>query len=439
MKQKLLVTLTLSALLAACGGGGGGSTPSNAAPEPLTPSQNTTTGNPEQEQSGTPTAEQPTAPTNEQPTNTAEQPTNPTEDQPTPPAAEQPTNPSEGQPTPPAAEQPTNPSEEQPTNPTEEQPNPTDPTDEQTTPPTEEQPNPTNPSDEQPTPPTEEQPETSPADPANVLDNAVSLNTTHLRVKQGVDMSNILSANFSIDPATGKLILSNATETFSYQDNPLFDGGMNALKNNVQGINPAFGKVQLFEDQEKGVAIFLRDPATAGFQYQTFGQVFDLNADDKEGIFKTAAIGFVSIGNKFIPADNAVLEGEYKGIAMGNVTNNLPTRLAHSEVIADMTASLKFNATEKVVNLNIYNSRFADDNLYNNAYTVLEDFSDHDFSETLQWSDAQKAFIGDNARAYLYGPEAQEIGGTYMRYYQKRTDTPAPDRFYRGAFGGVKQ
>lgn len=422
MKQKLLVTLTLSALLAACGGGGGGSSPSNAAPEPLTPSQNTTTGNPEQGQSGTPTAEQPTAPTNEQPAN-------PTAGQPTPPAAEQPTNPTEGQPTPPAAEQPTNPTEEQ----------PTPPTDEQPTPPTEEQPNPTDPTDEQPTPPTEEQPETPSENPTGILDNAVSINTTHLRVKRGVDMSNILSANFSIDPATGKLILSNATETFSYQDNPLFDGGMNALKNNVQGINPAFGKVQLFDDPAKGVAIFLRDPATAGFQYQTFGQVFDLNAADKEGIFQTAAIGFVSIGNKFIPADNAVLEGEYKGIAMGSVANHTPTRLAHSEVIADMTASLKFNATEKFVNLNIYNSRFADDNLFNGAYTALEDFSDHDFNETLQWSDEQKAFISDNARAYLYGPEAQEIGGTYIKYYQKHTNTPAPDRFYRGAFGGVKQ
>ncbi len=210
----------------------------------------------------------------------------------------------------------------------------------------------------------------------------------------------------------GKLVLATANFNGSSTGNSGYDAGMNALKTGAIS-NPVFSGVKGYYSDTSDV--YLRDPAAAGFEYQTFGQVFD----------QYGSVGYVSVGSVYSPADTANITATYKGGAMGTFDGT-------SEVISDMTATLNWGANAKTLEVTTSNSHISTNNITNGNYTPISRDTRFDFTETMTWNSTEGQFKNDNATGRLYGQnEASEVGGTI--------DKMIDGKAYLGAYGGVKQ
>lgn len=212
----------------------------------------------------------------------------------------------------------------------------------------------------------------------------------------------------------GKLVLAAADfEASSTGDlDFVYDAGMNALKTGAISNQVFSGVKGYFGDAGQ---VYLRDPAAAGFEYQTFGQVFN----------GPNSLGYVSVGTAYNPADTANITATYKGGAMGTFDGA-------SEVVSDMTATLNWGADAKTLEVTTSNSHISANNIINPGYVPVVKDARFDFTETMTWNAAEGQFKNDNATGRLYGQnEASEVGGTI--------DKVIDGKAYLGAYGGVKQ
>lgn len=224
-------------------------------------------------------------------------------------------------------------------------------------------------------------------------------------------LTNAASENISFD-SKNQIVLKPAIFNGSSTGESGYDAGMNALKNG-QIKNKVFSGVKGLAGSDNTV-IFLRDPAAAGFKYQSFGQVFDMSG----------SAGYVSVGKIFTPADTATVQATYKGGAMG-------TYDGASEVVSDMTAKLNWGATVKTLDVEMTNSQISRNNIVQGNYVPVTKDARFDMKETLTWDSEQKIFENDIAVGNLYGDNAAEVGGTFYKEIEGKV--------YQGAFGGVKQ
>lgn len=213
--------------------------------------------------------------------------------------------------------------------------------------------------------------------------------------------------------ADGKLVLASADFNGSSQGDSGYDAGMNANKDGSLN-KPALSAVKGYEGANN--AVYLRDPAVAGFSYQTFGQVFDGSGQSQ---------GYVSVGQSTSLADTATVNATYQGVAMGTYDKR-------SEVVSDMTAKLNWGANAKTLSVTTTNSHIATDNIMNaKGYTGISKDARFDFTENMTWDSNKKAFASKDALGYTYGANAEEIGGTFSKNIGGKA--------YEGAFGGTKQ
>lgn len=402
LKYNTLSLVVLSALLSACGGGGGGGSSDSAL----------TTTQPALSVSAPPVAEQPATPDNPAPE---------------PPTEEQPITP-----TPPSTE-------------------PTSPVIENTT----------------VTPPAEEPiPENLPSDTApkveevstrtvGTLNSETMAYSNHIRMfvePTQKDVVELVQRKMKLDDTSNTLSFVSPDITASAVNEAWqrrYEVGLNAVHDQVDGVVNDFGgaiayfSLPSLDDPGHATAIFLRDPAVAGFRHQTFGYVLDFAMPNEERALEPGLVGFVSIGNAFTPKDDATINASYKGIAVGHIMDDSPWRAAHSQVLADMAAELKFGPEEKTLDLSIKNTKISPENISGLQYKPVEDASYLDFTEKLEWDSQQKVFIDKSdtidAFANLYGPEAEEVGGTYQLQFYYLDDPDRRNHVYQGGFGGVKK
>ncbi len=224
--------------------------------------------------------------------------------------------------------------------------------------------------------------------------------------------SAFLTDKMSVDDRN-RLQLANADWIGSTDADPGFDAGMNALKNG-KNVAKQFRIVRGYTRKDGKVSVYLRDPAVAGWKYQTFGQV--INNDNKR------SKGYVTIGKAYTPTKSDTITATYKGVAMG--TLNL-----QSEVIANMTATLNWAAGTGNLSVKVTDSKIAKNNISSGWYNKLQDAAYLDFSEKMPWNADQKVFEGQYSQARLYGnKQAREVNGTFDRGYKGQV--------YQGAFAG---
>lgn len=171
--------------------------------------------------------------------------------------------------------------------------------------------------------------------------------------------------------------------------------------------HPALSSGKVY--QYKGIKIVLRDPDSAKWSYQTFGEIVDEQNNP---------LAYVNVGKKYIPSNTKQINARYSGIAQGSYDQN-------TRIVAEMTANINFSGGVGSMLVNVNNSKASTNN---QPYIPSAKF---DFHSNLQWSTAQGQFVGDGIKAAMYGNNAEEIGGQF-----KRQQNGKP---YQGAFGGKKQ
>lgn len=235
---------------------------------------------------------------------------------------------------------------------------------------------------------------------------SINAHTTAITTVQFLSAKNVVQKT-----ADGKLLLSPAEWSGSSKGQSGYDAGMNGLKTGAITNQVFAGKSGYFDD---GLQAYLIDPKTAGFEHQTFGQVFD----------GMTSKGYVSVGTTFTPSDTANINATYKGGAMGTFDGK-------SEVVSDLTAHLKWG-TEKSLQIVTSNSKISANNI-GNGYTPLANDSRFNINQTLQWDKNQGKFTNANGSAgYLYGvTEVSEVGGTINQTIDGKA--------YQGGFGAKKQ
>lgn len=236
---------------------------------------------------------------------------------------------------------------------------------------------------------------------------SINAHTTAATTVQFLSAKNVVQKT-----ADGKLLLSPAEWSGSSNGNSGYDAGMNGLKTGAITNQVFAGKSGYFDG---GLQAYLIDPKAAGFEHQTFGQVFD----------GMTSKGYVSVGTTFTPSDTANINATYKGGAMGTFDGK-------SEVVSDLTAHLKWGA-EKSLQIVTSNSKISANNIETGDYTPLANDSRFNINQTLQWDKNQGKFTNANGSAgYLYGvTEVSEVGGTINQTIDGKA--------YQGGFGAKKQ
>lgn len=216
----------------------------------------------------------------------------------------------------------------------------------------------------------------------------------------------------------------------------LNDLGVLAANRPGSGISPKLARIIGYfdklpqalggENQEDITAVYLRDPVSTGFKYQTFGEV-------KSSSTSELVAAYVTIGNRFTPAENMVLDASYQGVSMGQF-KDIGTDGSWLSVAADMTAQLKFGPDEKALTVTIDNQVMLDKTSTQESRPVFQKVDRLAFTEKLDWDAQANAFTkgpgGKEMTAYLYGPNAEEVGGTFNRQLEQGA--------YQGAFGGSR-
>lgn len=248
-----------------------------------------------------------------------------------------------------------------------------------------------------------------------------------------------------VDETTGKLILESPSHNGVVAGFNTFDIGLNAFKNK-EGKKEFSAIKAYLSSSGDGAVIHLRDPAAAGFQYQTFGQVFNRNGEYE---------GSISVGQGYSMDPTLTFKATYKGIAMGVYEDRTQT-------MSDMTAELNWGTDgHRNLVVSLSNTKQSKDNIAKLEYTKIADVSEKskpiidknkqafnfinntsfnspdnktfNFTETLTWNGSGFASDDDKVTARLYGPKAEEIGGTFDLLIDGDPEQP-----YQGAFGGKR-
>lgn len=243
--------------------------------------------------------------------------------------------------------------------------------------------------------------------------------------------ADFLTNHFNEDSLTHTLQWDNQYTLFDssnqlLQTDTFLDAGLVAAE---QNLGSQFGGVRaLYNETADGMtSVYLRDPSKTGFKYQTFGPVVEQNR----------VIGNVSIGNHITPPLTADINASYKGFAIGQIRSVVPEPdPIDAQVIADVTANLKFSDADRSLKLQVTNSQVmtttGEGSTFNTAPSL-------DFSETLIYMSQGKfaSFSADDhdTTAVLYGPQAEEIGGTFGHDAEYNGEKV----FFSGAYGTKKQ
>lgn len=213
---------------------------------------------------------------------------------------------------------------------------------------------------------------------------------------------------------TNRLDLGRATTqlTSAPGGNPGRDLGVNAVQQNIPGIDSRLGKALIYRLDDNNnneiKSLVLRDPETAGWLYQSFGQVFD----------RTQPAGYVSVGKPTEPTDITNFHATYNGVAVGTYDND-------HEVVSKVSAAvngknMNLNVTDSVIAQNIRTQGFDSANLRNdNRFNVS--------NQALSWDSNSKRFTATGYQALFYGPNQEELGGTFNRTIDGKD--------YRAGFG----
>ncbi len=210
-----------------------------------------------------------------------------------------------------------------------------------------------------------------------------------------------------VDDATGKLVLARADSTETY---PVDDG-----KANVTLL-----RYNSTKEDGTPLALYLLDPASLGFKYQTFGQAVSIKND-----IAKAETGYVNVGRRVVPADTATINAKYTGGALGTYDNDL--------VASYVDADLKWGADAKILAVTTRDSGVSSNFLQLDPDEKNDLRTDRrfDFTEVMNWDAKTQAFTSGDSRGYMYGPDAAEVGGTLT----KQIDGIG----YNAGFGAVKE
>lgn len=173
--------------------------------------------------------------------------------------------------------------------------------------------------------------------------------------------------------------------------------------------NPAFSQAYIYD--HNNYKVMVRDPKVAGWQYQTFGRITQLQNQAHK------PIGYANFGKATAPAAGATLKADYRGVAMGDHGSKT--------VLADFSASIDFSDAKKTMDITLNNSQAKD----NNTGTWSKD-AVYDFTKQLNWSASTNSFVNGQNTASLYGGNFEEVGGQFAHQVNGQA--------YTGAFGGKK-
>lgn len=190
-------------------------------------------------------------------------------------------------------------------------------------------------------------------------------------------------------------LLSGYTPTVANIENSL----ASAFTIDGQGLKLNRTSVPLSHNQR----LQLEAPGDHGWQWQTVGIVRDS---------REQPLGYLNLGQPFVPAETAALSGTYQGKAWGQWQGQ--------ESQSDVRGQVNFGAGDKVLDLQLSNSQRA-----GQAATEL------DFTDKLRWNSANQRFEGSEGNsARFYGPVGQELGGQFNRNLHNDS--------YQGVYGAGK-
>ncbi len=200
----------------------------------------------------------------------------------------------------------------------------------------------------------------------------------------------------------GKEVVSNASKAYKEKrlDHPIYSKSLQFSDSNFSAI--------------------IQDPATVGFNYQTFGEIVDTDQ---------APVQYVNIGKVTAPDNISIIKATYKGASLGSIRQE-------EHYYADVTATV----SDKKMNISFTNTRFdyegkGDVVVFNPDSVQGKDLN---FTEkNLEWNSQNKRFEkqdtqGNHIFSHFYGPKGEEIGGQFSRDVEKLGR-------YNGAFGAKKQ
>lgn len=180
--------------------------------------------------------------------------------------------------------------------------------------------------------------------------------------------------------------------------------------------------------QETETAVYLIDPATEGFKYQTYGQVFS----------GENSVGFTSIGVPFYLKEDQQVTASYSGRAIGSYQGE--------SVSSNMTATLNWGTEAKTLDLKINNSKVFKAPEDDRAVGQLQANEQLNFDAKLHWKADEKQggrfeYLGNNnndsVSANLYGAGGAEVGGLFKKTITG-TENSSGSNIFEGAFGGTK-
>ncbi|MDO4643268.1 MAG: transferrin-binding protein-like solute binding protein [Cardiobacteriaceae bacterium] len=227
------------------------------------------------------------------------------------------------------------------------------------------------------------------------------------------------------------------------------DAGINKItKKRVNGqlqdyggsIGREFNEVILFANEsavnnkQQYLTSYFRNPAVAGWSYQTFGNFF---GDSNSGYLKNrrdVLVGYQSIGNPTLTSQMPTAgSADYTGISHAYYNSAQVTM--HNKIHADFGArNLNYETTSPAI-LHTFETL--------NGH-VIEERPDLNLSGSASWAAGSGDFSGNvNAanglsgelKGRFYGPNAEEIGGVYG---MQGKDSNGNAIQYVGGFGGKR-
>lgn len=181
------------------------------------------------------------------------------------------------------------------------------------------------------------------------------------------------------------------------------------------------------QPEEQTLNSFYRNPAVAGWSYQTFGYYVSTQDRPLLGKLRDQRVGYQSIGKvtETLPTQKTLT---YKGITHAYYNDKQVT--AHNEIKADFSNK---SLTYKTTDSSILHSVEGD-------WHVIEKRPDLNVTASAKWTNKNR-FTGDASTSgglkgkiegQFYGPNAEEVGGVYG------LESDAGDVQYVGGFGAKR-
>lgn len=188
--------------------------------------------------------------------------------------------------------------------------------------------------------------------------------------------------------------------------------GKIALPENDTKLDKEYANKGIKAYEQEGASVaYLLDPAMFGFEYQTFGPIYNNGADAKN----RALAGYLSHGTRYILEDSKEFGANYYGYAIGNYDGK--------DTNSQLKATLNWG-TEKSLTIETMNSQVSNGQKLNPNDKL-------DFTQTLNWDKNESKFKSkEGSQGFLYGDAAQEVGGTFRHM--------SDDKKYEGGFGASR-